>query len=85
MDRYSLTPFDKRYLKLPYEWMEYSYLRFMSKNGFEEIRDYHLKTMFEAEKNKKYDEELKEQMEQYGDGFSPAMMEDVMKAFKDAK
>ena len=38
LDRFSLTPFDERYLKVPYEWMYFTYQKFMENYNPEEIR-----------------------------------------------
>lgn len=65
--------------------MEYLYIRFMSTHSFEELRKVYVKALAEKEENEKYDEELAEQMEKYGGGFNPVQIEEVMKAFKEAK
>ena len=38
LEHYLLTPFDERYLKLPFEYIEYMYLRYMTKPAYEDIR-----------------------------------------------
>ena len=62
MDSKSLTPFDDRYLEVPYEWMEFSYLRFMESPSNEAYRDWYLMKKAEDKKNEAYEAELKLQV-----------------------
>ena len=58
MDSKSLTPFDDRYLAVPYEWMEFSFLRFMYNHGDDYKRDQFLIRKDMAEQEKAYDAEF---------------------------
>ena len=68
LSQFSMTPFEERYMKVPYEFMEYSYLRFMNNLSFEDIRDDYL---FKKSKDKEFEknkEEMKSQKKQLLDG-----------------
>ena len=54
----SLTPFDERYLRVPFEFMEYSYQRYMSQHSYEDIRTYLIKTKIQEEKKRQIEEEI---------------------------
>ncbi len=84
LDKFSLSPFDERYIDLPFEWMEFSYHRYMNNYGYDVIRNYNVRTISEAKKNQKEKEELESQLTTYG-SFDDAQTADIMKAFKDAK
>jgi hypothetical protein len=58
LDRFSLTPFDERYMKVPFEFMEFSYIRFMENYGYEELRDAYLLHKKEEKKKMKAKEDL---------------------------
>jgi len=84
LDRFSLTPYDDRYLKLSFEWMEYSYHRYMNNIDYGTIRNFHIKSKIEKRKKDSEKKELETQLSTYGN-FSPVEMKDVLKAFEEAK
>lgn len=86
MDRFSLTPFDERYLKVPYEWMEFSYLKFMETIDPEKLRDWYLSKKAEDKKNEKYEEELQSYLPEFKEAqYTDEQIEDIMQAFRDTK
>lgn len=58
METFSLTPFDERYMAVPYEWMEFSFLRFMYNPGDDFKRDQFLIRRNMAEQEKAYEAEF---------------------------
>ena len=69
MDHFKLTPFETRYLKTPYEWMEFSYLKSMNSLSEEEVRERNItnriaeiKKKVEKERTEKEDEVILDQL-----------------------
>jgi len=83
LDHFLLTPFDNRYLKVPYEFMEYSYLRFMSNPGYGTIRDSYLFHKNEDKKKEKYKKELEYQREAVEGCYSKEEADNILNAFAD--
>ncbi len=85
LDHFSLTPFDERYMKIPFEFMEFSYIRFMNKPGYEDIRDDYLykkaKDKKEQEESEKNKEEKKAQKDQLLECYSEEETANILKAF----
>lgn len=80
MSTYLLTPFDDRYLRTPFEWMEFMFLNFMNSPPYETIRSIYQRNKFES---KKLDESgAKEQLAD--GGYSDEDTEKIMKAFEAA-
>jgi hypothetical protein len=46
-------PFDERYLKVPYEYMEFSFLRYLSSASYDDRRRAYLKHVADIEEAKK--------------------------------
>ena len=86
MDRYQLTPFDDRYLKVPYEWMDFTYLRYMENPDSGLLRDFYLFKKIEAEKNADYEEELQSYIPEFkAAGYNKEQYEDIMDKFRETK
>ena len=86
METFSLTPFEDRYLVVPYEWMEFSYLQFMENPGNEAYRDWYLMKKAEDKKNEEYEKNLKAQVPALQDSrYTETEINDIMKAFRDTK
>ncbi len=86
LDRFSLTPFDERYLKVPYEWMEFSYLKFMETIDPEKLRDWYLMKKAEEKKNENYEEELQSYLPEFKKAqYTEDQIKDIMQAFRDTK
>jgi hypothetical protein len=77
-----LTPFDDRYLSVPYEWMEFEFLRYMNNPGYDVIRDLYLKSKYKSDQEKEYEEELEDQRDLIEGTYTK---EQIMKAFRDAR
>jgi len=86
LDRFSLTPFDERYLKVPFEWMEFSYLKFMETVDPEKLRDWYLSKKTEDKKNENYEEELQSYLPEFKKAqYTEEQIEGIMQAFRDTK
>ena len=83
LDKTNLSPLDPHYYNLPYEYIEYSYVRFFSKPDPYKIRDIIVRNKHEDKANEESDRRTKENLEQYS-GFDPEMMEKVFEEFKGA-
>lgn len=83
LGHFSLTPFDEKYTKIPFEFLEYSYVRFMSKYGDEDIRDDYLHHKREEKKKQKAKEELEAQRGQLEDCYSKEETDKILSAFAD--
>lgn len=86
MDQFSLTPFDERYLSVPYEWMEYKFFRFMNNPGYEIIRDIYLKNKTERIEKERSDKLTEESLSILEDStYTKEEQDKILQAFKDAK
>lgn len=81
LDRFSLTPFDERYMKVPFEFMEYSYIRFMNNYGYDEIRDAYLIHKKEEKEKEKAKEDLEANREVLEDSYGPDGAEEILNTF----
>lgn len=81
LDHFSLTPFDERYMKVPFEFMEYSYVRFMSKPGYEDIRDDYLYKKAKEKELQKEKEEMVAQKELLLGSYTETETENILNAF----
>ena len=81
LDHNSLTPFDERYMKIPFEFLEYSYVRFMSKPGYEDIRNDILYKKAKKEELEKEKEELVAQKDQLLDCYTEEETDNILNAF----
>jgi hypothetical protein len=84
MEKYVLTPFDERYLKTPFEWMEFMYTRFWENLDYGDLKNVYLRDKFKKERDRETDEGIMNTLEKYSD-FTPAEMEDVLEAFRTAR
>jgi len=67
MEKYSLLPFDSRYIETPFEWMEFSFLRYMNKPDPDLVRDYYLDKKYKEKESEKDIEFVTDQLDQYSD------------------
>lgn len=81
LDHFLLTPFDERYMNVPFEFMEYSYVRFMSKPGYEDIRDDYLYKKAKEKELQKEKEEMVAQKELLLDSYTEEETENILDAF----
>ncbi len=78
----SLTPFDERYLKVPYEFMEYSFLRYMKNHSYETIRDFNVKNIVEEKKAEELEEINKPGVKQLEDSYDAETVKAIMTAIQ---
>lgn len=73
LNNFKLTPLDERYTSLEFEWLEYSYIYFMSTPDPGKIRDIYL-----SEKAKEPDAEFKKQLKE-NSGLDPEVQKEILR------
>jgi hypothetical protein len=83
LDRFRLTPFDEKYIVIPFEWLEYSYQRYFNFASYSDIRNYAIKEKALEEATKAEQDELEDQLTKYS-SYDKETMDKVMLAMKEA-
>ena len=78
----SLTPFDERYLKVPYQFMEYSFLRYMQNHSYEAMRDFNVNNIVKEKKAEELKEMNKPGVKQLEDSYDAETVNAIMTAIQ---
>ena len=85
MDQFSLTPFDDRYLKIPYEYMEFKYLHYMEKPSPEMKRAWYHEKKAEEKEKKDFEEKNKSAEKQLESSYGVANAKEIFELMRNAK